>query len=282
MRKPIIALWSLCLILMAALPAFAQGSDSTVGFVERPEAASTPDATGAKRHQQLATLAYERGDYAEALRHYQHVYITYPNASVLYNMALCYTQMERLHEAILHYEQALLLEPTMTEARHNLRLLYATTKDGLGDGRALVVLDDLCYSWSGRSIAAFTLLFFILAATCALVFRLSNTPMRRRIAFYSMLFMGALWLFTLAMLAHQWYYQQVAERRAIILDKQELRTAPDPRAESIITLHEGTAVLLEDNNDSAWQEVSLADGRTGWLPKGAYTSVVPEQTIGNN
>lgn len=282
MRKPIIALWTLCLILVAALPSWAQESDSTAGFVKRPEASSTPDATGAKRHQQLASLAYERGDYAEALRHYQHVYITYPNASVLYNMALCYTQMEQLHEAVLHYERALLLDPTMPEARHNLRLLYATTKDGLGDGRALTALDNLCYSWSARSIAVFTLLFFILAAACALVFRLSDTPMRRRIAFYSMLLMGALWLFTLAMLAHQWYYQQVAERRAIILDKQELRSAPDPRAESIITLHEGTAVLLEDNNDNAWQEVSLADGRSGWLPKGAYTSVVPEQTIGIN
>lgn len=277
MRKLLLALFLLTLV--PGLTSLRASVDSTAEFVERPLPASSPDVKGAERHKQLAELAFARKDYAEALRHYQHVFLTYPTAAVYYNMALCYANMEKTHEAILYYERALLEEPTMPEARHNLRLAYATTKDALSDGRALRVVDDFCYSFSANTLSWATVVVFALMLMSFLIFRLAPRSIHRRIGFYVFLALSLLWLLLVAMLAHQHYYQAVAHKRAIINTTQELKPTPTGQGNTIAILHEGTAVILKGNPLGHWQEVSLGDGRTGWLPITTFTTVVPQATI---
>lgn len=247
-------------------------------FIARPTDSSAPDKAEAKRHQELARLAFDRQDYAEALRHYQHLFITYPSAQTYYNIAVCHSHMEQYELAILNYERALLLEPSMHEARHNLRLLYAETKDGLSDGRALPWLDDLCYSYSADTLVWVSVGLFACIVALFILFRLGSTLRQRQIAFYAMFPFVLLWFVPLAMLAHQYYYHKQAESRAIMTMKQELKPSPTGQGNSIITLHEGTAVFLLNKPLGHWQEVSLGDGRRGWLPLETFTRVQPEAT----
>lgn len=249
------------------------------GFIERVADGTAPDSLAAQRNKELAELAFDRQDYAEALRNYEHVYLTYPTAVVLYNMALCYREMERIDQAILHYERALLLEPTMQQARHNLRLLYATTKDGLSDGRALPFWDNIAYAYDIDTWSVLSLVVFTMMLLGFMLFRLGSKVGYRRLGFYATLLLLFVWVFILAMIAHQYYYRSVAENRAIVTTiRQELKPTPTGQGNSITTLHEGTAVLLQGQALGHWQEVLLGDGRRGWLPQGTFTKVLPEAT----
>lgn len=279
MRTILLSLLLLVFAPWASTYALATTNDSTAGFVTRPLPASSPDPQGAERHKQLAELAFARKDYAEALRHYHHVFLTYPTAAVYYNMALCHSNMGQVHDAILAYERALLEEPTMPEARHNLRLMYATTKDGLSDGRALRSIDDFCYQLPASTLSWIVVGLWLFMLLSFLVFRLGTSIMSRRWGFYAFLLFTAMWLLTLAMLAHQYYYQGIAQRRAIINTTQELKPTPTGQGNTIAILHEGTAIILKGEALGHWQEVSLGDGRTGWLPITTFTTVVPQKTL---
>lgn len=281
MRKYIICLLSALVLLLLPAPLGAQTDSLSAGFIERREDSTTPDSLGASEHQRLAQLAFERKDYAEALRHYEHVFITYPTARTYYNMALCYSKQERMAEAILHYERALLVDPTMPEARHNLRLAYASTQDALSDGRSLRFVDDLCYSLNTRSWGYVALLLFALVVGLFLFFRFAPRITWRRVAFYAMLALGACWLFALAMLAHQGYYQDVARSRAIIKDQCSLIPKTQELGAAPISLHEGTAVFLDGAQTAeGLQPVSLGDGRHGYLAPDAFYLVVEAPTEG--
>lgn len=272
-------LLSLCLSFPLKAQVIGEGDSATGEFIQRIADGSAPDTTAAKRNLKLAELAYNRKDFAEALRQYQYVLITYPTAATYYNLALCYSHTEQVEQAILHYEKALLIEPTMKEARHNLRLLYAQTKDALSDGRALPIVDEICYAIPASSLAYWILALFVLGLVSFLLFRLSPDVRLRRLGFYSALSLGFLWLFALAMLWHQYYYQGIAEQRAIVITRQDLKPTPTGQGNTILTLHEGTAVLLEGEALGHWQEVRLGDGRKGWLPLESFARVRVQRII---
>lgn len=264
----------ICLLMLCAVPSLqAQGTDS-MHHAPLP-GDSIANTRSAQEHQRLAQLAFERKDYAEAVRHYEHVLSAQPNARAYYNIGLCFGKMENISESILAYERALLLEPTMQEARHNLRIAYATTRDGLSDGRSLSVIEKVCYALSIETFSWIAVALFALMLVGILVFRLGGSVGTRRKGFYSAIAVAILWLSALAIVAHQYYYHELGETRAIVQTKQDLFPSP-MGGNSLITLHEGTAVFVEGPAQGAMQEVSLADGRSGWIATASIVRVVPE------
>lgn len=262
------------LLMLCAIPKLQAQSTDSMQQAPLP-GDSIANTRSAREHQRLAELAFERKDYAEAVRHYEHVLSAKPNPTAYYNIALCYGKMEKLSESILAYERALLLEPTMREARHNLRIAYATTRDGLSDGRSLAFIDKVCYALSIESFGWIALALFTLMLIGILAFRLGESINTRRIGFYSAIIFALLWLIALAMVAHQYYYHKLGETRAIVQTKQDLFPTPTG-GNSLITLHEGTAVFVQGEAQGAMQEVSLADGRSGWVAVTSIVRVVPD------
>ncbi|MBS6329868.1 MAG: SH3 domain-containing protein, partial [Prevotella bivia] len=47
-----------------------------------------------------------------------------------------------------------------------------------------------------------------------------------------------------------------------------VKTAPDAAASKAFIIHEGTKVEILDKSMDQWWEVTLEDGRRGWIEKG--------------
>lgn len=225
-----------------------------------------------------ASEAFAQGDYAEAARYYQGQIAesNTPTSDMLYNLGVCYTQMEHLPEAILAYERALYLEPTHQLARHNLGLLYKQIKGGMGDGRGLMTrwADRLCYQFTIQTWATIALATFALMLLALGSFLISRVLTRKKIFFYSSSLLGLLCLVANACILHQWYYHKMSQSQAIVQQGQQLMSTPEAEAVAIAELHEGTPIGILTTKETA-SEVRLPDGRTGWIANTSFTRILP-------
>ncbi len=224
-----------------------------------------------------AASLYDQQDYAAAARIYEQEIAKSPTATSYHNLGVCYMAMDRLPDAILCYERALLLDPTLTETRHNLRLAYAQTIDGLSDGRTLELLDDLSYSLSSRALIILGCSLFALMLMLLIVFRLGGSIAVRKVAFYGAVVVLVLWLGCNAFIAHQWYYGGLARSRAIVTQPTVLFSSPEEHADKLLELNAGTALFVQETMGDGWYSARLADGRQGWISAGAIEPVVMPQ-----
>lgn len=218
---------------------------------------------------------YKRADYqgaTEILREEIHTLGATPKR--YYNLGVCYDHLKQPAQSLLAYERALWLDPTMTEARHNLRLGYAQMPSGLSDGRAFAILDDLCYALSRQTLMTIGTVLTLLFVGGLIIFRLGGTVLIRQVAFYSAVAMLLLWLFVGAMIAHHWYYRGIGLTRAIIIEATSLKVTPSS-TETLLDLPAGSPLKLE-GYEGEWARVSLYDGREGYILSRTVEGVVAE------
>lgn len=216
---------------------------------------------------------YERDDYqgaAEALE--QEIATQGATAERYYNLGVCYERLSQGARSLLSYERALWLDPTMSQARHNLRLGYAQSPSGLSDGRAIGFVDDICYALSRPALMVVGLVLTLLMVVGLIIFRLGATVLRRQVAFYTAVGLACLWLLVGAMIAHQWHYGKVSAQRALVIEGTRLQSSPSS-AEPITALPAGSPLRLESLGDG-WAHVSLYDGRSGYVPSHTIEAVV--------
>lgn len=243
--------------------------------------AQTDSIEGRPVSTETAVSLATQQDYNAAIRQYEQIIQTDPSLINYYNLGVCYNALGRTKDAIIAYERALLLDPSLIEARHNVRLAYASTKDALGDGRSFDSFERLFYYFSIGQLRLIAYILFALSLTLALLLwisRRSGLVQRSQVFFTLALACLILWVLDLALIAHQVYYHEQDMRRAIINQTQELKPSPTSDGNTVITLHEGTAIFLEGQTLGHFQEVRLPDGRRGYLPLPSFTRIVTPST----
>lgn len=230
--------------------------------------------------QEEAVVAFERGDYAEAARLYEGQLSegTEGDANLYYNLAVCYAQMGHIVDAATHYERALYLNPTHTEARHNLKILYSRVKGSIPIERGMMqgLADSFCYAMPLSSWIVVGIVCFALSLALLYCFFLSQEIRTRRLLFYSALGLVLLSVLANAAIAHQWYYRKAIEHLAIVKQTQLLYEEPSKHKPTQVELHEGTPVE-QLSSLFVWAEVRLTNGQKGWLPIESVQSVITER-----
>lgn len=219
--------------------------------------------------------ALRQGRYAELTAYYQARVMEQPTASDYHNLGVALGLQNETAQSILAYERALHLDPYRSETRHNLRLAYERTLDGQSDGRPPALLDDLAYGLSMTAFQTWAIVLFALTLILLIIFRLGATVRVRRGAFYTSLATAVLWLMALSLILHQWYYQQMGDRRAIVLEQTSVYATPDLSGEPLLQLGAGASVLVVASEETTIQHVALAGGREVYLPSSAIEPVLP-------
>ncbi len=234
-------------------------------------AGAEPGTSGETTPSQLwerANEAYVEGDFGLAANRYGELLARgESSARLYYNLGNACFKENRLGEAILYYRRALRLQPGNEDARYNLGVAEARTKDtieripefGLTTWVRAVRHLLGCTAWSLLSLA-------LLAATlgCVMVYLLSARLALRKAGFYGMA-CGALLVIVTTCFA-------LGERREILDDTQavvmaasvSVKSSPDKASTDLFVLHEGTTVEITDRLDT-WCEVAIADGKRGWI-----------------
>ena len=230
----------------------------------------------AKKTKADADTLYSQHHYAEAAEVYRALLKSHPHdAQLLYNLGNCHYRLKDIPSAILAYERAAKFNPSDGDNRHNLTLARAQTQDKFYSSSDL----DIAWSfnsfvntfgavgWTWLSVAAFALL---LAAI--LMMRFSN---RRRLKKWS--FAVILLAVAAIILSNIFAFIQRSKYRdhssAIIMTTTKLMSTPDTTGTNLFTLHGGTKVSLTDTTLPAWTEVSLSDGRKGWIDNNSFEKI---------
>jgi tetratricopeptide (TPR) repeat protein len=260
-------LWTMLLGLMMATPIRAQEGEApadTLASVEAaPAVASVADPLAA------ASAAYDAGRYTDAIAAYEQAATTLGTSAALnYNLGNAYYKAKQYARAILHYERALLQDPSDADAAANLELARANTVDKIEAIESVIftqwshALRD-CLStdaWAWTSIVLF--LLFIVGL---FIYFFLHVPRLRRLGFF-----GGILCLVLSLVAMGYARQQaeqllVRDHAIVMAPTVTVRSSPADSGTQLFTLHEGTKVAIRSTL-GAWMEIQLADGNVGWIP----------------
>ncbi len=267
----------ICICLLTTLlTARGQQSDGSAAdtaaaepTIETPDELTAPsDDLDCDALWDQANTAYLRSDYRCAIRDYEAILNRgFRSAKLYYNLGNACFKDDRLGEAILNYRRARLLAPGDEDIRYNLSVAESRTKD-----RIETIPEFFLEEWmrtlrnllSGTAWTMLSLVLLALAFLCALFYLLAGRLSLRKGGFYGMA--ACLALFVVATLFAAAARSETLDRRdAVVMSSAvSVKSSPDRAATDLFVLHEGT-VLRTGDNLGDWTEVTIADGRKGWL-----------------
>lgn len=231
--------------------------------LSRAESADAVEATGLFRE---ANALYGQGKYAEAAEAYQGLADRgFSGAALYYNLGNAYFKQGVLGRAVLNYRRAWNLSPGDPEIAKNLEYALENVRDDLAAlplpiwerARLLVVRQLPLGAW----IALSSSLYFLAGGVVLLALLV---PSLRRPAGTVLKVLLVLLLASAlcAVLAYAYYRTP----RAVIVEREvEVRYGPQEKDAVAFALHEGSEVRVVRDDRSGWVQISLPDGKSGWV-----------------
>ena len=215
-----------------------------------------------------ADSAYVRGQYQQAIAHYEALLKQGASADLYYNLGNAYYRTENIPEAVLNYERALLLSPGDRDIRFNLQIARSKTFDKIVPEsemffvtwyRSLVSMMSVD-GWARTALVALALIIILL-----LVYLFSERIWLRKAGFF-----GGVALLVLFVGANIFAWQQkkdLLNRKGAIIfaPAVTVKSTPAANGTDLFILHEGTKVVITDGSMKEWKEIRLADGKEGWI-----------------
>lgn len=213
--------------------------------------------------------AYESGNWQEAVHNWEGIAAAGTVSTELEtNIGDAYFKSNEYALAILHYERALKIDPSNSDARFNLEIAESFTQDRIDPVPEFILkswIRQVCYMFPSDAWAWIALILFALTAALVLVFLLAGTAAWKRTGFYGgivafLLFLSA---FGFAKWQHSDYMK--ADRAVVMAPVSSVKSSPSAgSAKDLFVLHEGTRVTINDSV-GAYINIELADGRQGWI-----------------
>lgn len=275
--KMIKGLLALLLLFAAGLSAPAQEPAADSIAVETPSRAeSAPVAQDPDRVWEQANTAYINNDFREAADLYEGLLAQgLSSAKLYYNLGNACFKLDRTGEAILYYRRALRLAPASKDVRYNLSVAEARTRDNIEripDFFLTEWLRAVRHTMSGGAWTLLSLGALAGALAMALFYLLSARLARRKAGFYGTLCCAVLFVVTTSFAASD-RREPLEESEAVVTaSSAAVKSSPAKGATDLFVLHEGTVVEI-DNRLEGWCEITIADGKKGWIEASKITVV---------
>lgn len=215
--------------------------------------------------------AYSSQHYEEAVALYEQLTEKAPSADTYYNLGCAYYRSEDLGHAILWFERALKLDPSNEDVRYNLEYARSKTQDKISKQHEMFLTafyHSLVRMFTVSQWAYTALAFFVLFLLCIVGYMLAPSVLARKIGFG----LGVVSLvFTLLcnLFAYQNNHINDDTNSAVILVQEvSVKSISSDSGNVVCVLHEGTVVTIEDDAMQEWCEISLPNGKRGWIKKG--------------
>ena len=217
-----------------------------------------------------ANQAYVEGRWADAVADYELISGMGLESAALYcNTGDAWFKDGNIPMAILFYERALKLDPSYSDARYNLELLNSTIQDRIDIVPEFILkvwAKDICYIMDSDAWAVWFLVFVALTLGLVLLFLLAPTAAGRRTGFFTGIVTLLLAVSSLSFSIWQRNDYMDADSAIVMRPVTSVKSSPSAEAsKDLFILHEGTKVRILDTVGK-WNNISLADGRQGWLP----------------
>jgi tetratricopeptide (TPR) repeat protein len=210
----------------------------------------------------------EQNQQAQALAEYQRIVgMGVSDPDVFYNLGNTYLRLGQIGRAMLAYERGRRLAPRDPDLRANLATAASLAVDAQPEEDLGAHPVQSVYRWFTGDELAWAASACYLAALAALILALL-WPRAGRVFRRAAVMLGVC-----ALLATGWCAARATEpywwKRAVIMTPTaEVRGRPYSESETLYTLHEGTRVTLE-REEEEWVEVRFSQGRHGWIMRAA-------------
>lgn len=191
------------------------------------------------------------------------------SAKLYYNLGNAWFKQGNYPKAILNYERALRLDPSYSDARYNLEFTSNFVQDKIEPVPEFIlksVARKVCYVMSSNVWAVIFLVLLAAALMMGLLFLLGSSVGKRRAGFYCGIVLLLLSAGALSFSAWQKSDSMKTDTAIVMSPVSSVKSSPSSgSSKDLFVIHEGTKVTILDEVGS-WKNISLADGRQGWLP----------------
>lgn len=220
-----------------------------------------------------ADSAYARADYAEAVKLYTELAEQNPTTDVCYNLGCAYYRIDDIAHSVLWFERALKLSPSDKEVLFNLEMARTKTIDKIIPQHEFILFTyfhQVTNWFSLRTWTTIALLSFVLMLVCLLVFWASGSLTIRKVTFSSAVVLLLFCILSNVCASQQRTFKQTHTSGIITSPAVTVKSTPADNGNDLFVLHEGSKVEILDSSLKEWCEVSIADGKVGWIPKKSF------------
>ena len=221
----------------------------------------------------LADSAYTKADYAEAVKLYSELAEQNPTTDVCYNLGCAYYRIDDIAHSVLWFERALKLSPSNKEVLFNLEMARTKTIDKIIPQHEFILFTyfhQLTNWLSLRTWTTIALVSFVLMLVCLLVFWASGSVTTRKLTFSSAVVLLLFCILSNVCAMQQSTFKQTHTSGIITSPAVTVKSTPADNGNDLFVLHEGSKVEILDNSLKEWCEVSIADGKVGWIQKKTF------------
>ena len=213
---------------------------------------------------ELANRAYADGKYHEAIEMYLNIVKEgMESGEVYFNLGNAYYKLNQFGQSILYYEKARQFLEGDPALEHNLRLTQLNIVDKI-DVIPMLFFEEwwskLTHLFSITTLLWLSLAFFTISLTVIILRIYFNNGFIRRIIWPTVSIFILIFIITIG----QIYEFETSKFGVILEEKVSVVSEPGLSGTEVFILHEGTKVKINRVLDD-WFEVSIPDGKTGWL-----------------
>ncbi|MFC2097139.1 tetratricopeptide repeat protein [Bacteroidota bacterium] len=217
---------------------------------------------------------YSRGEYQEAGLLYDSVInLGFESGELYYNLGNSYFKQNKITDAIINFERALLLTPEDKDIKYNLSLANNLVLDNIDELPVLFIntwLQNLINMFSSIIWSIFSVTSFIILIILGLIYFFSARRILKKISFLTAIFCLFLSISTFIFASVQ--NNKITKRETAIIYSPSvtMKSSPDESGTDLFLLHEGTKIQVIDSLGD-WREIKLSDGNKAWLK---YSDIV--------
>lgn len=220
-----------------------------------------------------ADSAYARADYETAVKLYGELAEQNLTADVCYNLGCAYYRIDDIAHSVLWFERALKLNPSDKDVLFNLELARTKTIDKIIPQHEFILFTyfRLMTNWfSLRTWTIVSILCFVLMLASLLFFWASGSVSVRKLTFSLAIVLLLVTILSNVCAMQQRNFKQTHTSGIITTPAVTVKSTPADNGNDLFVLHEGSKVEILDSSLKEWCEVSIADGKVGWIPKKAF------------
>lgn len=218
--------------------------------------------------KQNADDEYKKGNYQQAIKDYEELLKEGVSAELYYNLGNAYFRTDNITKAVLAYERAHLLNPGDDDINYNLQFARSRTIDKITPESEMFFVTwyhSLVNFTSVDSWARTAIVSIVLVLLLVLLYLFAPSINLRKVGFF-----GAIIFLVLFLLSNLFAYQQkqmlINRCGAIVIAPTvNVKKTPSASSNDSFVIHEGTHVNITDKSIKGWRNVTLADGREGWV-----------------
>ena len=220
-----------------------------------------------------ADSAYACADYITAVELYSQLAEQNMTSDVCYNLGCAYYRIDDIAHSILWFERALRLNPSDKDILFNLEMARTKTIDKIIPQHEFILFTyfRVMTNWfSLRTWTIMALFCFVLMLICLLLFQASGSVTMRKATLSSSIILLLVCVFSNVCAMRQESFKQTHVSGIVTMPAVTVKSTPTDNGNDLFVLHEGSKVEVRDNSLKEWCEVSIADGKVGWIPKKAF------------